>query len=67
MRDAVRTMRRHTDISPRGVMQVTSHNPASVLSLSNRGNLLPGSHADLLLIDRQLELKAVFVGGREIE
>jgi len=67
MLDAVRVMRRYTDIDARGIMNTGSYNAAWVLNLHDRGNLLPHSHADLLLLDRQLDLKAVFVGGREIE
>jgi N-acetylglucosamine-6-phosphate deacetylase len=67
MLDAVRIMRRYTDIDARGIMNAGSYNAARVLRLRDRGNLLPRSHADLLLLDRQLILKAVFIGGQEIE
>lgn len=67
MLDAVRIMRRYTDIDARGIMNAGSYNAARVLRLPDRGNLLPRSHADLLLFDRQLDLKAVFIGGHEID
>jgi N-acetylglucosamine-6-phosphate deacetylase len=66
MLDAVRTMRQWTEIDAMGIMSATSHNPARVLGLCGRGNLRPRSRADLLLFDRQLNLKAVFIDGREI-
>jgi N-acetylglucosamine-6-phosphate deacetylase len=67
MFDAVQNMRRHTDISPSGIVSATSRNPANVLRLTDRGNMLQGSHADLLLMDREFGLKAVFIGGHELE
>jgi N-acetylglucosamine-6-phosphate deacetylase len=66
MLDAVRIMRRYTDFDAHGIMNAGSYNAARVLGLRDRGNLLPASHADLLLLDRQLNLKAVFIGGHEI-
>jgi N-acetylglucosamine-6-phosphate deacetylase len=41
--------------------------PASVISLSGIGHLRSGFRADLLLLDSKLKLKAVFVGGREVQ
>jgi N-acetylglucosamine-6-phosphate deacetylase len=67
MLDAVRIMRRDTDFDARGIMNAGSFNAARVLKLRDRGNLLPRSRADLLLFDRQLKLKAVFIDGHEIE
>ena len=67
MLDAVRIMRRYTDIDARGIMDAGSYNAARVLRLDDRGNLLPRSRADLLLFDRQLDLKAVFIDGQEIQ
>jgi len=67
MLDAVRIMRRYTDIDARGIMDAGSYNAARVLRLDDRGNLLARSRADLLLFDRQLDLKAVFIDGQEIQ
>jgi N-acetylglucosamine-6-phosphate deacetylase len=66
MLDGVRIMRRYVEIDAHGIMNASSYNPARILRLRDRGNLLPRSHTDLLLIDRQLELKTVFIGGHEI-
>ncbi|HLH78458.1 MAG TPA: N-acetylglucosamine-6-phosphate deacetylase [Candidatus Binataceae bacterium] len=41
-------------------------NPARVLALEERGRIAPGTRADLLVLDRQLRLKAVFLGGEEL-
>ncbi|MBV8454396.1 MAG: N-acetylglucosamine-6-phosphate deacetylase [Deltaproteobacteria bacterium] len=66
MLDAVRNMRRYSDIDARGIMNAGSYNAARVLRLRDRGNLLPRSRADLLLLNRHMDLKAVFIGGQEI-
>jgi N-acetylglucosamine-6-phosphate deacetylase len=66
MLNAVQMMRRWTDIDAMGIMSVASHNAARVLKLRDRGNLLRGSRADLLLLDRQLNLKVVFIDGQEV-
>jgi N-acetylglucosamine-6-phosphate deacetylase len=66
MLDAVRLMRRYVDIDARGIMNACCCNPARVLRLADRGNLQPCSCADLLLFDRNFDLKAVFIGGVEI-
>jgi N-acetylglucosamine-6-phosphate deacetylase len=41
-------------------------NPAKILGLADRGALRIGARADLLLLSRELKLKAVFVSGREL-
>ena len=48
------------------VGEVCATNPACLLSLNDRGRLAVGRRADMLLLDRQLNLKAVYIGGREI-
>lgn len=40
---------------------------AEYLGLSDRGRLVPGYLADLVVLDRDLQLKAVFIEGEEIE
>jgi N-acetylglucosamine-6-phosphate deacetylase len=37
-----------------------------VLGLSDRGTIEAGARADLLVLGPGLELKAVFMGGREL-
>jgi N-acetylglucosamine-6-phosphate deacetylase len=66
MLEAVRNMDRYAHLDASGIMHAAAHNPARVLGLADRGNLQPHSHADLLLLDRELGLKAVFIGGREV-
>jgi N-acetylglucosamine-6-phosphate deacetylase len=46
---------------------VTALNPAATLHLDDRGLIGSGARADLIILDRELKLKAVFIGGREID
>jgi N-acetylglucosamine-6-phosphate deacetylase len=41
-------------------------NPARLLGAGDRGRIQVGARADLIVLGRGLELKAVFIGGREI-
>jgi N-acetylglucosamine-6-phosphate deacetylase len=41
-------------------------NPAAVLSLDDRGRLELRARADLIVLSRGLQLKAVFLAGREL-
>lgn len=41
-------------------------NPAAVIGLADRGRIAPGARADLLVVGPELDLKAVFVAGREL-
>ncbi len=66
MLDGVRLMVEKVGVSVGEVAIMTSANPAAMLGLPDRGKLKPGMRADLLLLSNQLELKAVFIGGREV-
>jgi N-acetylglucosamine-6-phosphate deacetylase len=66
MLDGVRLMVREVGapIAEAAVMAAT--NPAAVAGFKNRGRLDPGTRADLIVLSRALELKAVFIAGREL-
>jgi N-acetylglucosamine-6-phosphate deacetylase len=49
------------------VSEVCTVNPARLLGLHDRGELALGRRADLILVDRELNLKAVYIDGREID
>jgi N-acetylglucosamine-6-phosphate deacetylase len=43
-----------------------THNPARALGLQNQcGFIAPGLRADLLLLDGQLNIRAVYIGGQK--
>lgn len=45
------------------VLNMASANPAKVLRLGNRGHLLPGMRADIVVLDEHLNAEAVFIRG----
>jgi N-acetylglucosamine-6-phosphate deacetylase len=49
------------------VAEVCALHPARLLGLRDRGAIASGLRADLILLDRQLNLKAIYIGGREID
>jgi N-acetylglucosamine-6-phosphate deacetylase len=66
MLDSVRLMQREVGVPLAEAAVMASTNPAAVLGLRDRGQLLPRCWADLIIVNRALELRAVFVGGREL-
>lgn len=65
MLDAVRLMVEQAGASIGEAALMAATNPARVLGLGERGRIEAGASADLLVLGTRLELKAVFVGGRE--
>ncbi|SRR5579875_1085490 len=65
--DGVRLMVKEVGVSPGQAALMASGNPARLLGLSDRGRLEPGCRADLLVLDRELNLKAVFIAGCELD
>ena len=47
--------------------EMSAFGPSAILGLADRGRIEPGWRADLIVLDRDLSLKAVFVGGRELD
>ena len=45
------------------VLNMASANPAKVLRLGNRGHLLPGMRADIVVLDEHLNAETVFIRG----
>ena len=45
------------------VLNMASANPAKVLRLGNRGHLLPGMRADIVVLDKHLNAETVFIRG----
>jgi N-acetylglucosamine-6-phosphate deacetylase len=66
MLDAVRIMVERVGASVGEAALMAATNPARVLGLGERGRIEAGARADLLVLGPGLELKAVFIGGREL-
>jgi N-acetylglucosamine-6-phosphate deacetylase len=66
MAAAMRMMVEHAGVTIGEAALMAATNPARVLRLEERGIIEPGAVADLLVLSSQLELKAVFVRGREL-
>lgn len=47
--------------------EMSAFGPSAILGLADRGRIEPGWRADLIVLDGDLNLKAVFVGGRELD
>jgi N-acetylglucosamine-6-phosphate deacetylase len=66
MLDAVRLMVEWAGASVGEAALMASANPARVLGLAERGKIEAGAIADILVLGPGLELKTVFIGGREL-
>jgi N-acetylglucosamine-6-phosphate deacetylase len=66
MLDGVRLMVNEVGVPVGEAAVMAAGNPAALLSLDDRGRLELRARADLIVLSRGLELKAVFLGGREL-
>ncbi|MGB6552872.1 MAG: N-acetylglucosamine-6-phosphate deacetylase [Candidatus Binataceae bacterium] len=66
MLDGVRVMVREAGVPIAEAAVMAATNPAAVGGFKERGRLDPGTCADLIVLNRALELKAVFIAGREL-
>ncbi len=66
MLDGVRIMVDKAGVSIGDAAVMASTNPANLVGAHDRGRIQPGARADLIVLSRALELKSVFIGGREI-
>jgi N-acetylglucosamine-6-phosphate deacetylase len=66
MLEAMRIMVTHAEATVGEGALMAATNPARVLKLARRGIIKPGAVADILVLGPELELKAVFLGGREL-
>jgi N-acetylglucosamine-6-phosphate deacetylase len=66
MREAMKLMVERAGASVGEAALMAATNPARVLGLRDRGRIESGAAADLLVLGPELNLKAVFVGGREL-
>jgi N-acetylglucosamine-6-phosphate deacetylase len=66
MLDGVRIMVEKAGVSIGDAAVMATTNPARLIGASDRGVIQIGARADLIVLSRTLELKCVFIGGREI-
>jgi N-acetylglucosamine-6-phosphate deacetylase len=67
MIDGIRLMVTKVGASVGEAALMAATNPAKVLGLAHRGRIDLGGRADLIVLDRELNLKAVFIGGCELD
>jgi N-acetylglucosamine-6-phosphate deacetylase len=66
MWEGMRMMVQHAGATVGEAAAMAATNPARVLGLARRGMIEIGAVADMLVVGRELDLKAVFLGGREL-
>ncbi|HVN64287.1 MAG TPA: amidohydrolase family protein, partial [Candidatus Binataceae bacterium] len=66
MLDGVRLMVDKAGASIADAGAMAAANPAHLIGATDRGRLMRGARADLLILNSKLELKAVFLNGQEI-
>ena len=66
MLDGVRLMVNEVGVPLAEAAVMAAGNPAAVLGLRDRGQLVQRTWADLIIVNRKLELRAVFIAGREL-
>jgi N-acetylglucosamine-6-phosphate deacetylase len=66
MLEGVRIMVEKAGVSIGDAAVMAATNPANLVGANDRGRIQIGARADLILLSRVLELKSVFIGGREI-
>ena len=66
MLDGVRVMVEKADIRIGDAAVMAATNPALLVGANDRGRLQVGARADLIVLSRTLELKAVLIAGREL-
>ncbi len=66
MLDGVRVMVEKADVRVGDAAAMAATNPANLVGATDRGRIQLGARADLILLSRTLELKSVFIAGREL-
>ncbi len=56
----------HAGLNLETAIDLASSHPARYLGFSNKGKLLPGCDADIVVLDDRLEVQAVFVAGIQV-
>lgn len=65
MDQAVRNINKISDLSVEEIIRMATYNPACLLGKENEiGSIKKGLRADLVLMDKELRIKKVYVGGK---
>jgi len=65
---AVRNMQRFLDLGPEQALRMATRNTAELLGIAGRkGSLAPGADADLVVLDRELRVRAVYARGMPVD
>ncbi len=62
--DAIRNMKKFCNCDEVDLFKMASYNPCKLLGIKNKGSIEEGKDADLILLDKNLNLKATFITGR---
>ena len=62
----LRVLTREAGLPINEAIKLITVNPARIMGLSGKGELLPGMDADIVVFDRDVNIKHVLVGGDEI-
>lgn len=60
----LRVLTREVGIPLAEAIRLITVNPAKVMGLPNKGDLLPGKDADIVIFDSDINVQGVFVGGK---
>ena len=63
---ACRNMMKHTGASIVDVFKFGSYNPSRAVGLTDRGEIAVGKRADLICVDHKMNVKKVFLAGKEM-
>ena len=66
MDECIRHFKQATACSDAAAMEAASLHPAQVLALGDRGRLEPGTRADLVVLDRDMNVQATFIAGQPV-
>jgi N-acetylglucosamine-6-phosphate deacetylase len=65
--DGLRLLIRRGTIDPAAAARLSSGAAARLIGARDRARIAPRAHADLILLDRDWQIKAVFIAGRELD
>ena len=63
---ALKNLVKFTGQSVEKVLPLLTENPARLIGLAGKGAIAPGMDADLVILDRDLTVRATYVAGRQV-